>query len=245
MDWWKGFFDEHYLRRYIIEDEDTIEEVLMLRDLLPEAPADLLDVACGSGRHSLALALVGYSVTGLDASVTLLDKARKAADLSGVAAEFVEADVRMIPYVECFDAAINMFTSFGYFTDDAENQQVLDGIARALKPGGRLVMDLAHRDRVLANYRETDWYELDDGTVVWVQRIFDPVRGVNTVVDRWRNPDGSEDERYMRLRLYTATELDRMLRAAGLTSMTWYGSTRLHAFTPQSRRMIVLAEKTG
>lgn len=243
MEWWQTFFDEDYLRRFAPDAETTVAEVLMLRDLLPEAPADLLDVGCGQGRHSVALAQAGYTVIGLDAADAMLAAARAAAAQAGVEAEFVKADMRAIPYVGCFDVAINMFTAFGYFADDADNQRALDAMARALKPGGRLVMELAHRDRVTATYRETDWYELDDGTVVWVRRHFDPVRGVNTVIDRWRNPDGSEGEHYHRIRLYTATELDRMLRAAGLTPTAWYGSTALHAFTLASPRIVVVAEK--
>jgi SAM-dependent methyltransferase len=245
MDWWHSYFDAGYLRRYIFDPEQTVSEVLMLRDLLPEPPADLLDLACGQGRHSIALAQAGYDVIGLDASEMLLAEARQAASQAGAEPEFVLGDMRSISYVECFDAAINMFTAFGYFADPAENQAALDGVARALKPGGRLVMELAHRDRVVNGFRETDWYELDDDTVVWVRRHFDAVSGVLTSVDRWRAPDGDEEERFHRIRLYSATELGAMLRAAGLAPTAWYGSTALHAFTADSPRMIVVAERSA
>lgn len=243
MDWWRDYFDESYLQRYLFDSEQTVSEVLMLRDLLPEAPADLLDLACGQGRHSIALARSGYTMTGLDASPQLLAVARRGASEAGLRIEFVEGDMRSIPYVECFDGVINMFTAFGYFRDEEENLRVLTGIARALKPGGRLIMELMHRDRVVANYRETDWYELDDGTIIWIRRHFDPIRGLNTVIDRWRTPAGEEHERYHQIRLYSATELDLMLRSAGLTPTAWYGSTALHAFTADAPRMIVVAER--
>lgn len=243
MDWWHDYFDASYPRRYAMDGEQTVAEVLMLRDLLPDAPADLLDVACGQGRHSIALARGGYTVVGLDASEPLLAQARAAAALEGVELSFVPGDMRAIPYVACFDAAINMFTAFGYFSDEAENMAVLAGIARALKPGGRLVMELAHRDRVVSGFQPTDWYELDDGTVVWVRRHFDPVRGLLTSIDRWRTPAGEEEERYHRIRIYSATELDGMLRAAGLVPTAWYGSISLHAFSSESPRMIVVAQR--
>lgn len=243
MDWWRDYFDPSYLRRYIFEREQTVAEVLMLRDLLPEAPADLLDVACGQGRHSIPLAQAGYTVVGLDASETLLAHGRAAAAIEGVELTLVQGDMRAIPYVACFDAAINMFTAFGYFEDEAENRAVLEGIARALKPGGLLVMELMHRDRVVSGFREADWYELDDGTVVWVRRHFDAVRGLLTSVDRWRGPDGHEEERYHRMRVYTATELDGMLRSAGLVPTAWYGSINLHAFSAEAPRMIVVARR--
>jgi ubiquinone/menaquinone biosynthesis C-methylase UbiE len=243
MDWWRDYFDASYVRRFAIDPEQTVAEVLMLRDLLPEPPSDVLDVACGEGRHSVALAQGGFNVIGLDASAALLDMARERAVAAGVAASFVEGDMRAIPYVACFDAAINMFTAFGYFSAEAENQAVLDGIARALKPGGRLVMELAHRDAAVSGLQAHDWYELDDGTVIWMQRYFDMVRGVLTSIDRWRDADGAEHERAHRIRLYTPTELAAMLRAAGLQPTAWYGSLGLHALTPQSPRMVIVAEK--
>lgn len=243
MEWWRDYFDGSYPRRYALDPEQTVDEVLMLRDLLPEPPADVLDVACGQGRHSLPLTRAGFTVVGLDASEPLLAQARAAAAVAGLEVSFVQGDMRAIPYVECFDAVINMFTAFGYFDSEAENQSVLDGIARAMKPGGRLIMELAHRDRVVSGFQPTDWYELEDGTVVWVRRFFDPVRGTLTSVDRWRSPDGLEDERFHRIRLYTATELAAMLTTAGLTPTSWYGSMSLHGFTPESPRVIVVARK--
>ncbi|MCZ7573720.1 MAG: methyltransferase domain-containing protein [Ardenticatenaceae bacterium] len=243
MDWWQEFFDESYLKRYAREPEMTAAEVAMLCELLPAPPASVLDVACGQGRHSIPLAAAGYAVTGLDASPYLLSVARKAAAAAGVTIEFIEADICEGPATERFDAAINMFTAFGYFEDDAQNQRALNAMARALKPGGYLIMEMAHRDRVVANFRETDWYELDDGTIVWERRHFDAVRGLNTVVERWRTPDGVEDERYHRVRLYTATELDRMLRVVGLTPTAWFGDTALHTFTHEAPRLVVMAEK--
>ena len=241
MDWWKDYFDRSYLQRYIFDSETTVAEVLMLRDLLPEAPADILDLACGQGRHSIGLAQCGYHVIGLDASTDLLDVARSEAEgVSGV--EFVHGDMRQIPYVECFDGVICMFTSFGYF-DDAENLTVLQGIVRSLKPGGRLIMEMAHRDRVVNGFRETDWYEQDDGTIVWIRRVFDPIRGTLISIERWRDYDDNEDERHHRIRLYSASELAALLHRAGLDVTDWYGSHNLHAFSYDAPRMIVVAQK--
>jgi SAM-dependent methyltransferase len=241
-EWWFDYFDQTYLQRFFVDDEDTVAEVLMLRDLLPDAPADLLDVGCGAGRHSLGLARAGYYVTGLDASADLLERARTVAAAESLTAEFVHADMRHIPYIDCFDAVISMFSSFGYF-DDAGNQRTLAAMSRALKNGGRLVMELDHRDRVVAAFRDNEWYELDDGTVIWVRRSFDPISGFSTAIERWRSPDGSEDERWRRMRLYNASELAAMLRSVGLMPQTWFGSTALHTFSMVSPRLIVVAEK--
>lgn len=243
MSWWHDYFDGSYPQRFMLDNEQSVAEVLMLRELLPEPPADLLDLGCGEGRHSVPLAQAGFAVVGFDASPPLLEKARANAAVAGVEASFLPGDMRAIPYVACFDAVINMFTTFGYFDNEAENQAVLEGVARALKPGGRLIMELAHRDRVINGFQPTDWYELDDGTLIWVRRHFDPVRGTVTSVDRWRTPEGEEQERFHRIRIYTATELGAMLRAAGLVPRDWYGSLSLHAFDASSPRLIVVAQK--
>src|SRR5690606_12128167 len=126
VDWWRAFFDETYPRRYAIDEGTTAAEVAMLRQLLPPPPARVLDAACGQGRHSIALAQAGYTVTGVDASGPLLAIARAAAAEAGVSVEFVEADLREFSTERSFDAAINMFTAFGYFEDDAENLRVLN-----------------------------------------------------------------------------------------------------------------------
>ena len=77
-----------------------------------------------------------------------------------------------------FDAIISIWNSFGYFADDHENQRVLASAAQALKPGGRLLIDVSNRDRVVSTYRARDWDERD-GLVLLQERSFDPVRGLN------------------------------------------------------------------
>src|SRR5206468_2227743 len=94
----------------------------------------ILDVACGAGRHTIDLAKRGYRVTGFDLSSPLLAEARKAARTAGVKPTFVQGDMRRLPYRNAFEAAISMFTSFGYFDRPEEDRQVLRGIARALRP---------------------------------------------------------------------------------------------------------------
>jgi hypothetical protein len=84
---------------------------------------------------------------------------------------------------------------------------------------------------------------LQDGSVVAIERTFDPVSGVNTVTYRWRTPTGELRQRQHRVRVYTPTELNHMLRRAGLTPVAWYGDWSLTPFTLDSRRMLVIAEQ--
>lgn len=243
--WTVGYFDELYLQLFPFpEAAQTDEEVAALAQLLPSPPAPVLDLACGQGRHAVRLAQRGYQVVGVDASRTFLRDAQVTADQLGIVVDLVESDMRDIGYEGEFDAVVSFFTAWGYH-DDAENQQVLERIARSLRRGGRLVMDIVHRDWLMSVYKPKDWLTLRDGTDVVVDRHFDAVAGVNVVTHRWQGPDGQRNERQHRLRIYTATEIDRMLRRAGLQPTAWYGGLSLEPFDHTSRRLLVVAERTS
>jgi len=106
----------------------------------------VLDLACGHGDLANRLAARGCLVTGLDSSSVFLDRARADAAAAGVTVEYVAGDMRQIPWTGCFDRIANWSTAFGYF-DDTANRAVLDGIVRALRPGGRLRRGRAAADR--------------------------------------------------------------------------------------------------
>jgi SAM-dependent methyltransferase len=244
-DWTVGFFDDPYSQLFPFPDAaQTDKEVDALAELLPAPPARVLDVACGQGRHSIRLARRGYEVVGIDASASFLATARAAATGVPVAVEFVESDMRDLGYDQEFDVALSLFTSWGYF-DDETNQHVLDRIARSLRPEGRLIIDLVHRDWLMRVYQPKDWVEFDDGSFAVANRAFDPIAGVNTVTHRWRTTTGETRERQHRLRIYTATELDRMLRQSGLVPLDWYGGFDLIAFGAGTRRLLVIAKRSA
>jgi SAM-dependent methyltransferase len=143
-----GWFDT-FLRAYW--PEQTAREVDFLSRQLPlPAYRDVLDVCCGAGRHALPLAARGHRVTGLDRDERMLSQARRgaaAAAANGGGATFVSGDMRELAAAVsgAFDAAICMWQSFGYF-DAATNADVLRQMREALRPGGRLILDLYNRD---------------------------------------------------------------------------------------------------
>jgi SAM-dependent methyltransferase len=244
-DWTVRFFDEPYTELFPFPDAaQTDEEVDALLELLPSPPVRILDVACGQGRHAIRLARRGFQVVGIDTSASFLAAASAGAEESPSDVEFVEMDMRDLNFEQEFDAALSLFTAWGYF-DDETNQQVLDRIARSLRPDGCLIIDLIHRDWLMRFYEPKDWVELKDGTFAVADRAFDPVAGVNTVTHRWRTPTGELRKRQHRLRIYSATELDRMLRQAGLAPADWYGGFSLRPFGVRSRRMLVTAKRSS
>ena len=154
--WWQRIFaDGSYLRLWsdpILRRSGPSARSRACSIILQPTPgAAILDLACGQGRIAVPLAQRGYRVTGLDLSEQLLDVARAAADAAGVIVEWHRADMRDIPaeWAGRFDYIINIFTAFGYFEDEAENQRVLAGVARALKPDGRFLIESMNRDGVM------------------------------------------------------------------------------------------------
>src|SRR5262245_54230170 len=121
-------FDEDYLYFYeatrVTDERSDAETELICRLLDLEPGMRVLDLACGHGRISNRLAARGFEVTGLDATPMFLDLARRDAQARGVSVEYVEGDMREIPWADRFDRVINWFTAFGYF-DDAGNREVL------------------------------------------------------------------------------------------------------------------------
>src|SRR5207248_4506086 len=146
--WYVSVFGEDYFDIYgrMLSEEHTTREVEGIIQFLDLPPGSrILDLACGHGRHSIPLAERGYRITGQDLSEVFLSRARTEADVRGATVNWVHSDMREIPFVDEFDAVINIFTAFGYFESDAENQQVLHQVYKALRPGGRLLLELMHR----------------------------------------------------------------------------------------------------
>lgn len=243
--WWTEYFDRDFVHLYrpFLTPERTRTEVAGIVEMLGlPSDARVLDLACGWGRHSVALARSGFAVTGLDLSETLLGIARRRAERAGVAVEWVRGDMRELPWRAEFDAVVSLFSSLGYFVSDEEDLRVLRAAHDALRPGGFFLLETMHRDHVVGDYADRDWWEADDGALVWVEREFDAVEGVSREWLRWRRGDRS-GEKFHELRVRTATEWDGLLREAGLQPVEWYGDWGLAPFTHTSVDLIVVCRR--
>jgi SAM-dependent methyltransferase len=247
--WYETFFGRDYraVYGYQLTPERTEREAAFLERTLALTPGEaLLDLCCGPGRHALALAQRGLRVTGLDLSEVYLEELRRAAAEQHLEIETVRGDMRSIPFKGHFDAVINMFSSFGYLESEAEDAKVLAAIAQALKPGGRLLIDLINRDWVTDNYIQNDWHQGADGTIYLEHRELDFVTSRNHVTFTEIKPDGSRREiGGHHIRLYTLTELVGLQREAGLAFESVHGGFEGETYGVTARRMIVLARKPG
>ena len=210
---------------------------------LPDG-ARILDVPCGQGRHAHLLAEVGFDVDGLDLSAELLTRAR--ARGTGERLRYHRGDMRQLPseWTGQFDAVLNLFTSFGFFTDPADDRAVITEFARVLRPTGVLVWHGGSRDGVMARFLQRDWWESSDGTMHAQERSFDPLSGVLSVESHWSGRRGG-GKREHRIRLYTATRLAELCADAGLIVESAYDGWRDRPLRRRSSEMLLVARKQG
>jgi ubiquinone/menaquinone biosynthesis C-methylase UbiE len=241
---WDAFFSDFYLRAYAgaAHDADAAEQALAAARLAGcPAGGDLLDVPCGFGRHAIPLADAGYRVTGVDRSQALLDEARRRASSSRWP-KLTRADYRDLPFGDAsFDAALNLFSSLGYLGDD-EDTRALAEIGRVLRPGGRLVIEIMHRDLLLRTFTEQDWELLGEGRLLLEQRTFEPVAGVAQVTQTLIETSGVRESRTFSVRVYTATELLAMLARAGFAEAKCSGGLDGEPFGTDTR-LVIAAER--
>ena len=246
MVWYKEMFaTEDPLRsdKYGESEKSRAQVDFVIEKLALQPGARVLDLCCGQGRHLLDLMKRGYDVVGVDLSEYMLAKCREAAENEGLKPNLIQADMREISFESEFDAVVNLFTSFGYLEDDDEDQKVLDAVSRALKPGGRFIMDIHNRDAFMTRFLDRSWSENSRGDITLEDRQFDPMTGRNTAREITIFADGRRSERTNTVRFFAFTEIAKMLAQAGLKVRTVFGDWEGSEFTRTSRGMLIVAEK--
>jgi ubiquinone/menaquinone biosynthesis C-methylase UbiE len=244
-EWWQDYFDNQYLLEYepLFTLERDRKEAARLIDVLGlPSGSRILDVPCGQGRHAHLLAEAGFDVDGLDYSVNLLARARRRG--TGPTLRYTRGDMRKLParWTGRFDAVLNLFTSFGFFAEPADDRRVIAEFARVLAPGGVLVWHGGNRDGVMARFLHRDWWRTTDGTIIAHERTFDGLSGVLTVHSVWRGPSG-QGTREHRIRLYTPTRLAELCADAGLIVEQAFEAFTERPLTRRSSEMLLVARK--
>ena len=217
-----------------------MEVAFLLKQLRLKQGALLLDVCCGPARHSVLLAKKGLEVTGFDYSADYLKEAAQKAKKAGVKLTLVRGDMRRLKFKGEFDAAINLFTSFGYFQRFSDDIKTLKGISRALKPGGLFMIDIVHGDFVRKNFRAKNWLRLEDGSY----HLEAAELTKDGVFNTWtRIKKGKAAEKSFFSRLYSKDRMRAALRRAGLKPLKFWGGFSGERLTDRTNRLIVLAAK--
>jgi 2-polyprenyl-3-methyl-5-hydroxy-6-metoxy-1,4-benzoquinol methylase len=234
----EGVFNEDYLYFYekILtpeQTEDDVERIVELLDLPPGA--EILDCPCGHGRIANALAERGFRVTGLDASEFFLEHARADASARGVDVEYVQGDMRDIPWRDRFDALVNWFTSFGYFSDN-QNKAVLAQFHDALKPGGNFILETLNITRLLLNLHPQHFIERDGDLMA--DEIQLDVENSRTLTTRMVARAGRTRKTHFVVRWFGVPELRDWLEQAG------FENVRTPGLTPETR-LVVVADRAS
>jgi ubiquinone/menaquinone biosynthesis C-methylase UbiE len=240
---WDEMFDEIYLTTYALNlrDRDSDAEAEAAARLAGvDPPAEILDVPTGFGRHALPLAKLGFHVTGVDRSGVQLSEARR---IAGEVEwpKWVQADFRELPFEdENFDAVLCLFSSIGYRGEEGD-RKALREFLRVLRPGGPLVVETMHRDRLMAIFQERSWDPLEDDAVLLEERRFDYVAG-EIETDHALLSVGVRRGVTFRLRVYTATELVRLVADVGFAEIDCFGDFEGGSLSRETR-LVVRAKK--
>jgi SAM-dependent methyltransferase len=201
----------------------------------------VLDLCCGTGRHSLELARRGYAVVGVDRTADYIAKARQMAKGEGLGGEFVLGDMRKFCRPESFDVIINMFGSFGYFEDEADDRRVVANMNASLGPGGRFLIETAGKEIVAKNFQAKDWYE-DNDTLVLMER--QPTHDWRRIHNRWIViQEGQRYEYSVSVRSFSAAELSSHFYECGFSTVQVYGDLEGIEYNHEAKRLIVVGTK--
>lgn len=236
-------FDDDYLHFYesVVSDERSDADVETVARLVSLGDGvRVLDVPCGEGRIAGRLEALGCDVVGVDNNAGFLRLARE----RHPRVDFREADMRRLDYGESFDVVVNWFTSFGYF-DPATNDALLASFARALRPGGHLIVDLynpARLRRLVELAGGASASMIERGADLMVDRVtIDEEQGRGRA-DRFLVRDGRVRKVEFSIELVGADALVRRLLAAGFRRVHLFGAGGA-PFDPEGPRLIARAER--
>jgi D-alanine-D-alanine ligase len=249
-EWWREIFNHLYLKTdgdVVGDDTLTVREIDLFSDAAGLTKDDrILDVCCGQGRHTLELARRGFTAEGLDRSHYLVQKARAAAKREGLDVRFKEGDARRLPYrPDTFDAVMILGNSFGYFESGEDDRVVLSEVARVLKPGGRVLIDISDGGYLRDNFQKRSWEWIDKKHFVCRERSLsaDGARLISREVITHVEKGVIADQFYAE-RLYTGETIRELLTSAGFSDIERHGeiateSARNQDLGMMERRIVV------
>lgn len=243
LSWWRMHLEDDPTRRPATQIKTMIDG--LERFLVLEPRSRVLDLGCGSGRRTLELARRGHRVLGVDCDERALALARAAVKDERLNVHFLKAQASAINYRGELDAVVSLDGAFGQSSGDREDLRGLEAVRRALKPGGKLLVDSINREWLMRHFEPNFWERAEEGEgAVVLDRIsFDFEKGRldnhRTIV----HADGKRTPSFLSVRVYALTELKAQLASAGLIYRQCWGGFDGSAYGMESPRLVVLAER--
>ena len=206
-----------------------------------ETQPRVLDLCCGTGRISGELARMGFAVTGVDITESFLKAAKEDAEYEKFNVEYIQADVREFVRPDYFDTIINLYISFGYFSDQKDDLKVLKNVYKSLKKDGTFIIETLGKEIVSRDFEEAQWFERDGGFVL---TEYKPLESWTFLENRWiLVKDGKKTEKTFVQRLYSASELRILLAAAGFNDIDFFGDWDETPYDQNAAKLIAVCRK--
>lgn len=220
----------------------TPDEVQGLLDLtgLPEG-AEVLDLCCGFGRHSLEMARRGLRVTGIDRTQSYIERAKREGADENLNCSFKLGDVRHMTTEKKYDGVASMWNSFGYTEDPEDDHLILEKVSQSLKPGGVFILDTPGKEVIASGFEANTWFERGETKILLEYSI-----EMNWTVlrNRWLFFENEKMwEFQFTQRIYSALELSQMLYQHGFDDIDIWGSWDGAPYDDKAERLILVAKK--
>ena len=253
-EWWRDFFrpitGEVMFAPKMGEAEKEVAQVL--KQTKAKRPFDVLDLACGIGRHAVVFARRGFAVTGLDYSKPFLREARKRARNARASIRFVHGDMKNLKPVfaaNSFDLVVSLYNSFGYFDSRRDDFKMLKAVHRVLKPGGRFVINTLNEGGVRVRLKAPISIGREPLPNVFAIEAARYDSATSRTVGRWTIVDARRSKstifrKSLTQNVYSHADLKRLLREAGFTIVKTWGPLAGGAFDPRkSWHQTIVAKK--
>lgn len=237
--WYKEWFNSPYYH-LLYRHRDNHEAKIFLNNLQKtlhfKSSSHILDLACGRGRHAIYLNSLGFEVTGVDLSEANI---RYASQYKNDRLHFAIHDMKEVYKPQAFDVVLNLFTSFGYFRNDDENQQVISSVFTMLNPGGIFVLDYLNVTLLQLN-KQVQEIKIDDVEFHTFKYIEN-----NRIIKQIQVIDSNNQYFfYEKVKYYTADTLCMMIENENMKIRNIYGNYQLSTFNPSiSERVIIVSVK--
>lgn len=239
MNWFENWFNSKYYH-ILYKNRDHKEAVFFLDNIIKNININngrILDVACGKGRHAKYLNHLGFNVTGIDLSKNSIEFANK--DSNENLKYFVH-DMRSVFKKNHFDLVTNLFTSFGYFENQKDEQTTINAMSNNLKDGGLLLIDFMNVKKVISSLVKSESKEID-GIKFLIERKYDENHIIKKIIIKDQDSDLNFQEKVRALTLY---DFDVMLKKANMKIVDLFGDYSLNEFNAiDSDRLIIISRK--